>query len=41
MASCSCEFFVAGVDDKKLMAYLEKFDINADALLSNSESDGF
>ena len=40
-ASRSCEVFVAGVDDEKLMAYLEKFDINADALSSDSESDGF
>ena len=40
MASHSCEVFVAGVDEK-LMAYLEEFDINTDALLSNSESDGF
>ena len=37
MGSRSC---VAGID-KKLMAYLEEFDINADALSSNSESDGF
>ena len=42
MASPSCEvFFFAGVDDEKLMVYLEEFDINADALLSDSESDGF
>ena len=34
-ASRSCEVFVAGVD-KKLMAYLEEFDINADASLSDS-----
>ena len=36
MASRTCEVFVAGVD-KNLMAYLEEFDINANALLSNSE----
>ena len=41
MASRSCEVFVAGVDDEKLMAYLEEFHINADALSSDSESDGF
>ena len=40
MASHSCEVFVAGVDEK-LMAYLEEFDINADALLFDIESDGF
>jgi hypothetical protein len=41
IASPSCKVFVAGVDGKKLMAYLEEFDINADALLSNSENEGF
>ena len=41
MASLSCEVSVAGVDDERLMAYLEEFDINADALSSDSESDGF
>ena len=40
MASRSCEVFVAGVD-KRLMVYLEEFYISANALLSDSESDGF
>jgi hypothetical protein len=39
MACRFCEVFVAGVD-KKLMAYLEQFDINADVLLSGNKSDG-
>jgi hypothetical protein len=39
MASHSCDVFVASVDEK-LMAYLEEFNINAGALLSDSESDG-
>ena len=41
MASLSCEVSVAGVDDERLMAYLEEFDINADAILFDIESDGF
>ena len=41
MASRSCEVSVTGVDDEKLMAFLEEFNIIADALLSDSESDGF
>jgi hypothetical protein len=38
VVSCSSKIFVAGVDEK-LMAYLEGFDINADALLSDSKSE--
>ena len=41
MASPSCEVFVAGVEDEKVMAYLEEFDINTEALLSDDKSDGF
>ena len=41
MVSPSCEVFVSGVDDEKMMAYLEEFDINADAILSDSKSDAF
>ena len=41
MASPSCKVFVAGVDDEKMITYLEEFDISADSLLSDSESDGF